>query len=110
MAQLRRDYAEFQGLDTEIVAIGPDGPNAFRRFWESQQMPFVGLADVGSKVAERYHQEVSIFKLGRMPALLIVDKRGVIRYRHYGRSMSDIPENAELLKVLKGIMEGSRHE
>lgn len=110
MAQLRLDYAEFQRLNAEIVAIGPDGPNAFRRFWESQQMPFIGLADIGSKVAELYHQEVNIFKLGRMPAVLVVDKRGVIRYHHYGRSMADIPANSEVLTVLQEIVEDEKHE
>jgi peroxiredoxin len=110
MAQLRQDYAAFQRLDAEIVAVGPDGPNAFRRFWENEQMPFVGLADVGSKVAELYNQEVNIFKLGRMPAVLVVDKRGVIRYRHYGRSMADIPANSEVLTVLQKIVEDEKHE
>lgn len=109
MAQLRQDYTKFEDLDAEILAIGPDGPNAFRRFWESEQMPFVGLADVGSKVAELYNQEVNIFKLGRMPALLIVDKQGIIRYRHYGRSMADIPANSEVLEVLKTLVEEEEH-
>jgi peroxiredoxin Q/BCP len=109
MAQLRQDYAKFQHLDAEVVAVGPDGPNAFRRFWESEQMPFIGLADVGSKVAELYNQEVNIFKLGRMPALLVVDKQGVIRYHHYGRSMADIPANSEVLEVLKTLVEEEEH-
>jgi len=35
-----------------------------------------------------------------MPAQVIVDKRGVVRYVHYGKSMSDIPANEELLVIL----------
>jgi hypothetical protein len=32
-----------------------------------------------------------------MPAQVLIDKAGVARYVHYGHSMSDIPENAEIL-------------
>jgi peroxiredoxin Q/BCP len=35
-----------------------------------------------------------------MPAVLIVDKVGQIRYQHYGESMGDIPLNQEVLNVL----------
>jgi peroxiredoxin Q/BCP len=46
---------------------------------------------------------VKIFKLGRMPAQVIVDPAGVARYVHYGHSMSDIPPNRELLELLDSI-------
>jgi peroxiredoxin Q/BCP len=35
-----------------------------------------------------------------MPAQLIIDKKGLIRYKHYGSSMSDIAENSELMDKL----------
>jgi peroxiredoxin Q/BCP len=42
---------------------------------------------------------VSLFKLGRLPAQVLIDKAGVARYAHYGHSMSDIPRNEELLSL-----------
>jgi peroxiredoxin Q/BCP len=42
---------------------------------------------------------VNLFKLGRMPAQVLIDKVGVARYVHYGHSMSDIPANEELLAL-----------
>ena len=63
-------------------------------------MPFVGLADLRSRVAEQYHQQVNLFKLGRMPAMFLIDRSGIIRFAHYGDSMSDIPENAQVLQLL----------
>ena len=63
-------------------------------------MPFPGCADIGSKVADTYQQEVNIFKLGRMPAEIIIDKNRIIRYLHYGESMSDIPQIQQLLEVI----------
>lgn len=66
-------------------------------------MPFIGLADVGSKVAGLYHQEVNWLKMGRMPAVLVIDRHGRVRFSQYGESMSDIPENGELFAVLDQI-------
>ena len=100
LEQLRQDYAEFQARNAEILAIGPDGPNAFKRHWEANQIPFIGMADIKSKVADRYCQEVNILKFGRMPAMFIIDLHGIIRYSHYGNSMSDIPSNLEILGLL----------
>lgn len=85
------------------MAVGPDGHNAFRLYWQAEKLPFVGLADNLHEVADRYKQEVNLFKLGRMPALVVLDKRGLIRYQHYAASMADIPENRLVLDELDKI-------
>lgn len=103
MAQLRQDYEEFVKRGAEILVVGPEGPEAFARYWEEEQLPFVGLPDPGHVVLKRYGQEVNLFKLGRMPAQAIVDREGVVRWIHYGHSMSDIPSNEELLALLEGL-------
>jgi peroxiredoxin Q/BCP len=97
---LRQDYCEFQERDVEVIALGPDGPNAFQRYWQEEQLPFIGCADIKSQVADLYHQQVKLLKFGRMPAIFVIDKEGQIRYAHYGDSMSDIPPTSELLKAL----------
>jgi len=100
MAQLRRDYQEFVKSGAEVIAIGPEKPHAFADWWREHKMPFPGLADPEHRVSKLYGQEVRIFKLGRMPAQLIIDRNGMIRYKHYGASMKDIAENSELLSRL----------
>lgn len=84
----------------QIIALGPDGPNAFQRYWEEEHLPFIGCSDSHSKVAGQYHQEVNMLKWGRMPAIFIIDREGVIRFGHYGDSMSDIPSNVEILQII----------
>lgn len=100
---MRQDYAEFTARGAEIIAIGPDGPNAFRRYWSENDMPFPGCADIKSRAADRFYQEVNLFKFGRMPALFIIDRQGLVRYSHYGDSMADIPENSQVLALLEEL-------
>mgnify|MGYP005844575963 CR=1 FL=1 len=106
MAQLRQDYAEFRARDAEIVVVGPEDAAAFERYWTQENLPFVGLPDPQSSVLKLYGQEVNLFKLGRMPAQVLVDKDGTARYVHYGHSMSDIPSNKELLALLDELKQG----
>jgi peroxiredoxin len=100
MAQLRQDYAQFRERDAEIVVVGPEGRMVFAAYWQAANLPFVGLPDPGHTVLKLYGQEVKLFKLGRQPAQVIVDKAGMARYVHYGHSMADIPPNSELLALL----------
>jgi peroxiredoxin len=106
MGQLRRDYDEFVDRDAEVIVIGPEDEAAFASYWEKENLPFVGLPDPKHTVLKLYGQEIKLFKLGRMPAQVIVDKTGQARYVHYGHSMSDIPPNEELLALLDGLNRG----
>jgi peroxiredoxin Q/BCP len=100
MAQLCQDYKLFSQRNTEILILGPDSPDAYKRHWQQENMPAVGLADIKSKVANLYYQQINLFKLGRMPAQFIIDLDGIIRYAHYGKSMSDIPSNQVMFDLL----------
>jgi peroxiredoxin len=100
MAQLRDEYDKFVKRGAEVIVIGPEDEAAFARYWEKESLPFVGLPDPQHGVLRLYGQEINLFKMGRMPAQVIVDRAGQARYVHYGHSMSDIPPNAELLALL----------
>jgi peroxiredoxin Q/BCP len=100
MAQLRQGYDGFLERKAEIVVVGPDDRQAFSSYWKENQLPFFGLPDPKHTILKLYGQEVKIFKLGRMPAQVIVGKDGRVRYVHYGHSMADIPPNEELFQLL----------
>lgn len=100
MAQLRQDYEKFVERQTEIIVVGPENAQAFAAYWQKHNLPFIGVPDPTSRVLKLYGQEVNLFKLGRMPAQVIVDRASIARYVHYGHSMSDIPPNSELLEIL----------
>jgi len=103
MAQLRQDFGKFKNEDAVILAVGPDDSRAFQKYWKKNDIPFIGLPDPKHTVLKLYGQEIKIFKLGRMPAMVIIDKQGIARFVHYGQSMSDIPENKDVLNALRQL-------
>jgi peroxiredoxin len=100
---LREDYDQFVEKDVEILVIGPEGPRRFKQAWNEQRFPFVGFSDYKHAVANLYGQEVNLLKLGRMPAMLVIDKQGVIRFAHFGDDMADIPKNEDVLTLLERL-------
>jgi peroxiredoxin len=103
MAQLRQDFQEFVKRQTQVIVVGPEDAGAFEAYWRKNNLPFIGLPDPQASVLNLYGQEVNLFKLGRMPAQVIVDKAGMARFVHYSHSMSDIPKNVEVLALLDQI-------
>jgi len=85
------------------LVIGPDSQPAFRSYWEEHQLDFIGLPDPDHSVLKLYGQEIKIFKFGRMPAMVIVDREGTARFVHYGHSMQDIPDNQEVLEIIRDM-------
>ncbi len=103
MGALTRAREAFKARGALVVIVGPDDAAAFRSYWAEHDMPFVGLADPDHVAADLYAQEVNPLKLGRMPALFVIDRAGIVRYVHYGADMTDIPSNEEVLGVLDGL-------
>jgi peroxiredoxin Q/BCP len=99
MAQLRHDYQEFVARNVEVVVVGPEDAKAFAAYFQKESLPFIGLPDPKASVLKLYGQEVNLFKLGRMPAQVLIDKAGVARFVHYGHNMQDIPPNEEILAL-----------
>jgi peroxiredoxin Q/BCP len=100
MSQLRQDYSMFLKKKSEVVVIGPEAAEKFKIYWSEHDLPFIGLPDPRYKVLKLYGQEIKMFKFGRMPAQVMIDRNGIARYIHYGHSMSDIPKNTELFTLL----------
>ena len=100
MAQLRQEHEEFTRRNAQIVVVGPEDARAFRSYWAKENLPFTGLPDPQHTVADQYGQQVKLLKLGRMPAMMVIDTAGQVRYAHYGNSMRDIPANSEVIALL----------
>ena len=103
MMQLHQDYEKFLDNDTEIIIIGPEKKEKFKAFWEENGYNFYGIPDKNKKVLGLYGQQIKLLKLGRMPAQMLIDKKGFLKYIHYGHSMKDIPENHEIFDLINQL-------
>ena len=106
MAQLRQDHTEFVTRNVAVVVVGPENAQEFAAYWQKESLPFIGLPDPKASVLKLYGQEVNLFKLGRMPAQVLIDKEGVARFVHYG----DIPSNEEILALVDEINQLKQEE
>jgi peroxiredoxin Q/BCP len=84
------------------VGVGPEKAESLRERRARENLPLIGLPNQGHTVLKLYGQEVKIFKLGRMPAQMLIDKAGMLRHVHFGHAMTDIPPNEEILRVIQG--------
>jgi peroxiredoxin Q/BCP len=100
MAQLRQDFVEFEKRDAVILVVGPEDAAAFNRYFGENSLPFRGLPDPTHSVLKTYGQEINLFKFGRMPAQVLVDRTGTARFIHYGHDMTDIPQDSEMLALI----------
>lgn len=98
--QLHQDKNAFDEKDTIIAAVGPEDLEKFREYWDGKDFEFYGIPSGKETVMKDYGQDIKPLKAGRMPAQMIIDKTGIIRYIHYGKSMKDIPHNKEILELI----------
>jgi peroxiredoxin Q/BCP len=101
---MKQDIAQYSERNARIIVIAPHDEKSVKDYWEKGDFPFTGISDPEGAIGKRYGQEWNLLKLGRMPALFVIDRKGMIAYTHYSKSMADIPENKQIFPVLDGLM------
>ncbi|MBS7248969.1 MAG: redoxin domain-containing protein [Candidatus Freyarchaeota archaeon] len=95
---------DFDQLNTALYPITVDKlENAKKLETKYAKRKYPIYYDQEQKVTKLLKQEIILRKLGRMPALLIIDKQGTIQYAYYGDSMHDIPKTQEILETIKKL-------
>ena len=92
--------------NTIIIAITEDVlKNAIEMEQKYAQGKFPIYYDESKEVLTKLGQEVKVVDdtYRRMPAVLIVDKEGIIQYAYYGNSGSDNPKIEELLEAIGNL-------
>ncbi len=84
----------------KILIVNPDDAGQVAEYWRKEGLPMPGLVDPGHEIANQYGQQVKIFKFGRLPSLLVLDRSGAVRFEHRGDSMTDFVPNKQLIALL----------
>ncbi|MCQ4334172.1 peroxiredoxin family protein [Natronomonas sp. F2-12] len=108
---------EFHEHDAEVVSIVPEPVERVEAWQERYDLPYPLLADPNAEAGEAYDQPVRFGILGRfsdffgrMPEVVVVDRRGPepeIAYVHRGSSTFDRPEIDALLAELDALRTGA---
>jgi peroxiredoxin len=103
LARLRREFEAFESRRAVVLIIGPDRPDQIQEYWRREDFTFPGFADTDNEVASLFRQKADLYRRGRLPSVVIVDRESRIRFRHDGASAPDIPDNSTLLAELDRI-------
>ena len=99
--ELAKDYSRIQDLDAEVLAISTDDLSGATSIAQRVGVPFPLLYDPDVGVVEQY----GVYNLLRdglaAPAVFIIDKQGVIRYKYVGMTIGDRPRPSEVIAQLR---------
>ena len=96
-----RDGIEaFDGVGVKVVGISADDGESHRKFRAKHKLPFSLLSDPDLAVASRYDSKGI---LGVKRSVFLVDKKGLIRYRHVESLSLFRRKRDEILEVIEGL-------
>jgi peroxiredoxin len=123
---LKKATEEFKALGANFIAISPQLQSFNREFTEEKKLTFEILSDPGNEVAQRYGltfklpedlKEIYVkFNIDLekyngddswtlpLPARLIIDQEGIIRYAEINADYTVRPDPEETIAALKKIM------
>ncbi len=104
LGELQSDYETISGLDAEILAVSVDDLSRASYAVRQLGLEFPILYDPAADIVRAY----GVFNLHNnnlpTPATFIIDKGGVIRWEHIGKSAaSDRASNAEIIAQLRNL-------
>lgn len=100
--QFRGAYASFENLKVKLVGVSGDSSGSHRRFAQKFKLPFVLCADENQEL--RRELGVKPHLLGLVPGreTLVVDKKGVLRFRfHQLKAAEHVNKALAFVKLLQ---------
>ncbi len=92
----RDDLANYQSLNTQVLAISVDSPFSLGKFKEEQNLNFPLLSDFNREAARAYGALYEEFVLGMQGvakrSAFVVDKDGVIQYAEVLEDAGELPD------------------
>jgi len=112
-----RDNADrLDGLDAEVVGISPQSIDSHERWVEEQELNVPLLADEKLEVSKRYGVTAWLGPLARfteledvpggryvMRSIFVVDREGIVRYRHVSRTGATFQSVGDIERALAAL-------
>ncbi len=107
LCTMRDALAEFNGMNTDVVAISVDSPFTLAKFKEAENLNFPLLSDFNKEVSRQYGSLYDTFVFGMegvsKRSAFVVDAEGIIRYAEVLESAGDLPNFAAVKETLASL-------
>jgi len=103
MGQLAHQYPRFQETGVALVMLSTDSLTRARQLAEETAAPFPVLSDADDETAVAYH----LFENGiAVPATVLVDAAGQVRWQYVGQKPADRPSPEMMLAACARLGHG----
>jgi len=103
----RDDATVLNGLDATLVGISGQDMDSHRDFIAKHGLTVPLLADVDHEVARAYDAFGGLMRTTKR-AVIVIDEKGIVRYRHDHRLGLDYQNAEDLARVVAGLGEPAR--
>ncbi len=104
LCEIRDNYAQYEGMDAEVVGISVDSPFALAKFKEQENYNFDLLSDFNKEASEAYgalYEDLMGLKGVSKRASFVVGKDGELKYATVLPSAGDMPNFDEIKTAIE---------
>ena len=102
MGRFEERRAELEKRGARLAAVATDPVETSRELVKDRKLGFPILSDPTGEAIQAFgvwHAEKKI----ALPAIIVIDRTGKVRWRRVGESVTDRPEEDEVLDVVAGL-------
>lgn len=103
LVELQEDYASFQRLNAEILAISVEPPEIGQHVSELLDLQYPVLSDRDHHVIDQYGVYNLLGDEFATPSVFLIDLEGIIRWEYIGQDTRDRPSNEMILEQLSSL-------
>jgi peroxiredoxin len=99
------DLPKYESLDTQVLGVSVDVPGALQAFAEKLGLTYPLLSDFSRDTVKKYEvmyddPKSPYFRMAQR-AYFVIDKQGVIRYKHIMETPRHMLDSAEIFETVK---------
>jgi peroxiredoxin len=107
MCSMRDSLADYNGMNTSVLAISVDSLFTLEQFKKAENLNFPLLSDFNREVSRQYGALYEEFVLNMRGvskrSAFVIDGTGVVRYAEVLESAGDLPNFAKIKETLQGL-------
>ena len=106
------DLPKYESLDTQVLGVSVDVVGALKAFAEKLGLTYPLLSDFSRDTVKKYgvmddDPNSARFRMAKR-AYLVIDKQGIVRYKHAMAETGHLLDPSEIFNTVKGIVTAAR--